>query len=213
MRPPGRALMATAAAAALSAAALALVGVALLPGWIGRGGAAPDHPARVPRGEPAPFAAGAAPKSEVPPELALLPGETLVEPPAPPRPEPLMPPYSAPRAPPPAPRGAPPRLIERPIPGEEEAADAPPPWDGERPPPRYGRREHPTSPFDRWPQPEVCDTCGIVIGVRERRAFAEIRIRFEDGEVAVFRTRAPSPWRRGDRVRYEHGRLVSDQGW
>lgn len=192
-----RVVIASIAAAALSVAAFALVGVALLLGWI-------ERPA--PGKGPAMSAASPAPEQVQRPRIAdgvlLLPGETLVEPPEANvalRAEPLMPRYSTPTPPPPAPRETP-RLIEKPLP--EAPQDAPPP--------RYPRRTHPTSPFDRWPQPELCEACGTVTSVRRYRDLAEVRVRFDDGDLRVIRYPPPAPWRAGDRVRLEDGRLLRD---
>jgi hypothetical protein len=216
----GRWPLASLAAAAIAVAALA--GIAILAGRTDRPGPVAKITPEAPKSGKAvdPRAA----------DLALLPGEVLVEPAqapaAAPRPEPLMPRYASPAAPVPAPRGNPPRLIEKPIPsapmappdlraappyGQPRSIEPPPASSRERPTtPRYARREHPTSPLDRWPQPDVCETCGEVISVRHFPGLAEVRVRFDDGFVQAIRYPPPPPWRVGDRVRFEDGRLVRD---
>jgi hypothetical protein len=215
-----RLLVASLSAAALAVTALALSGIAVLLGWI-------ERPTRtVPPVVAAP--AQEKPASVSTHGVVLLPGETLVEGPGAPAAattEPLMPRYSAPSPPPPAPRGEEPRLVELPMPAppaseerippayaQPAPADPPSarPWRDRPAPPRYSRREHPTSPLDRWPQPEACDSCGIVTSVRHYPDLAEVRVQFDDGDRRVIRYPPPAPWRAGDRVRLEGGRLLRD---
>ena len=219
-----RVVIAAAIVASLAVAAAAIVSIAVLLGWIER----PARPAAAPAPAPAARPEATAKVPAAPGEVVLIPGETLVAAPdAPVRPAPLMPPYAAPAAPPPAPRETP-RLIEKPLPAPPQAPESrlpptyaeprpfePPPrradFPRERPrTPRYAERHHPTSPYSRWPEPDVCDDCGVVTSVRVYPDLSEVRVRFDDGDIRVIRYPTPAPWRAGDRVRLEDGRLLRD---
>ena len=196
-----RVVVASVVAAAVAFTALCLVGVARLAGWapVAQAGTAANSP---------PAAPG----------IDLLPGETLVEAPAAgPRTEPLMPTYS----PPAVPKAAPPASAE-----EAAAATGPPPAvqppiriersEPARPPrpgpsmPQYARREtHPTDPMDDWPRSVPCRNCGTVTSITPYADAYEVRVRFEDGAARIVRFRSSPPWRIGDRVRLENGRLES----
>ena len=188
-----RTVVATVVVAAAAVALLALVGVARLLGW--NPAAAPPAPPVI-AGPPAPQVATAG--------VDLLPGETLVEPAStPPRADPMMPTYSPPAAPKPAP------------PAEPEPVGKPPapPVRVERPVERYPvpvrpRYAHPTDPTDDWPRSAAtCRNCGTVTGIVTYSDAWEVRVRLEDGDGRVVRYRTRPPWRLGERVRLENGRL------
>jgi hypothetical protein len=190
-----RTVVATVVVAAAAVALFALLGIARLLGWLP---VAPPPAPPVIAGAPAPKVAAAG--------VDLLPGETLVEPAStPPRADPMMPTYSPPAAPAPAPP-AEPEPIEKPRP--------PPPVRVEqRPVERYPvpvrpRYAHPTDPTDDWPRSaSSCRNCGTVTGIVTYSDAWEVRVRLEDGDGRVVRYRTRPPWRLGERVRFENGRL------
>ena len=213
-----RAVVVAVVVAAVSVSLLALIAIAKMLGWVAQ--RAPATPMSM--AAPANQLAGTVP------DLALAPGETLVAPAeAPAQVAPMMPHYTPPAAPPPAPAAvdAPPVAADAPsdapTAGKAAAkAAAPVPAPPPRPAPRaapvprmpsFARGDpHPTSPLDPWPNPVYCERCGRVVATTTWPHMAEVRVRFDDGSMRILRSPAPTPWHVGDRVRFDHGRLLPD---
>lgn len=219
-----RAVVIAVVVAAISVTLLALIAIAKMLGWVTQ---------RVPS-TPMSMAAPAGQVAGTVPDLALAPGETLVAPAnAPAQVAPMMPHYTPPAAPAPAP----PATVEEkaaeaaPSAGNTAAkvaapaaASGPPPASARapapapRPPPRavavprapsFARGDpHPTSPLDPWPNPVYCERCGRVVATTTWPHTAEVRVRFDDGSLRILRSPSPTPWHVGDRVRFDHGRLL-----
>ncbi len=199
-----KAVIASVVVAAIAVTACALVAIAFMLGWIRAKDFAPT---------PASIAFPAQQVTGTAPGVALLPGETLVTPdtaPAPgekEKPRPTIPQYARPApatpvpaatavepaSPKPAPRAstAPkpvmpsyartaPEPVEPPVPATEEAA----------------------------PRGNYCVNCGTVLSTTANADMWDVRVRFEDGTTRLLRYPTPPPFRNGQRVRMEDGRLV-----
>jgi hypothetical protein len=146
-------------------------------------------------------AAAVAPRS--PAQIALAPNETLVAP-AGKAVEPLMPRYAKPDPPPPAPS-----VPDQPQ--SPEAASAEALAAAVEPPLPMAPLPAPAPSLSNAPPSSVrCMRCGEVMSLTVWPDMAEVNVRFEDGTMRVLRGPLPSPWRVGDRVRLEQGRLVRD---
>lgn len=215
-----RAVVVAALVAAIAVTVFALVGTAHLLGWIPR----PAPPAAAPATAPAVASAST---------VDLLPGESLVEPPAElaaARPDPMFPRYGAPAAPLPAPPAVnaprptgvprnpylatPPRPA--PIPPTAAAVPVPPARveDLARPAPRLREERY----ADEAPRPRdeprrrssLCNNCAVVTAVSQYVDEWEVHLRFSDGARRKILYTTPPPVSRGDRVVIENGRLFLD---
>ncbi|HSS27581.1 MAG TPA: hypothetical protein VLJ84_11650 [Usitatibacter sp.] len=204
--------------AALAVVAFALVGIAYMMGWLGHG--VPPTPASI--ATPGQQLAGTAP------DMGLLPGESLVTMPEPPR--------SA--IPPPAPEGL--AVPVKPS-TAKPAYVAPPAPSAAQPPPRaavtrpsYEQREAREEPREeRNPREEredraertettharivpdregPCVNCGTITAIATHGEFWDIDVRYEDGSTQTLRYPERPRLRPGQRVRFEDGRLVPDRG-
>jgi hypothetical protein len=191
--------------AAIAVTACALVAIAYLLGWV------PSKPAM-----PAPMSV-ALPGSQVAgsaPDIALLPGESLVDPapmalapPAAPasRPEAAAVPKPSPA--PAAPYAPPPSRSGSSAPTYAPSDPAP------RPAPRkpaYSRAEPPpVTSYDRAAK-TLCINCGSVASIGNASGDWEVRVRFEDGSSETLRYPERPRVRVGDKVYVEDGRLIPE---
>lgn len=183
--------------AAVAITAFALVGIAVMMGWLSRDNTALTPPSIA---SPAQQVAGTAT------DVALAPGETLVSPPEipayKPGPAPMMPSYSPPTPPAPAPAAP----IEPPAPRKKTVlAPIPAP----APAPAPAAAPAPTRPnFKRAPPPDgYCVNCATVAAITTYTDAWEVRVRFEDGTSRTVSYPTQPNLRLGDRVRLEDGRL------
>ena len=172
--------------AATAVTACALVAIAWMVGWV------PTHgTASQPVAAPAPAAATS-------PDLALLPGETVVNAE---EAKPVTPQYAKPEPGKPveAPTAAPPK------PAVQGQATARPPRPST---PSYQRAPPPPTSFDRSAR-NFCVNCGTVQSIT---AFDmgqwEVKVRFEDGSMETLRYPARPALRIGQSVLLEEGRLI-----
>jgi hypothetical protein len=178
--------------AAVAVTLCALVAIAYMLGWL---------PARADVATPVSMASPGQQAAGTAPGVALLPGETVVTPEAPPPATPASPAPSTPnyaRTAPsaaPVPRDPKPEPATRPEPPPRAVAAAPKT-------PAYARAD---------PQQSVCVNCGTVTTVVAYSDSWEVRVRFEDGSTQTFRYRKPPDLRTGQRVRLEDDRLVRDR--
>jgi hypothetical protein len=132
------------------------------------------------------------------PGVALLPGETLVTTPEPPK--------SA--VPAPAPRFAPPPPPKLASPSPASPPPAAPPVHAAPPPPAPRVAQAPPSPP---PLPrDYCVNCGVVTAIAPRGESWDVRVRFEDGSSQTLRYPEEPRFRVNDPVHLEDGRLVKD---
>jgi hypothetical protein len=181
--------------AAVAVTLCALVAIAYMLGWL---------PARSGIATPLSMASPGQQAAGTAPGVALLPGETLVTPEAPPpaapaapaTPRPSTPNYArtAPSAAP-VPRDPQPEPTTRPEPTPRPSAPA-------AKAPAYARAA---------PQTSVCVNCGTVTATTANSDSWEVRVRFEDGATQTFRYRTRPDFRTGERVRLEDDRLVRDR--
>ena len=204
--------------AALALVAFALVGIAYMMGWLGRD--APSTPAAI--ATPGQQVAGTAP------DMGLLPGESLVTMPEPPKsaiPPPAPEGLSVPAKPP----AAKPAYVAPPAPVSGAAQPRPAPTR-----PSYEQREAREEPREeRNPRAESderaertettharivpdregpCVNCGIITAIATRGEFWDIDVRYEDGSTQTLRYPERPRLRAGQHVRFEDGRLVPDRG-
>lgn len=174
--------------AAVAITAFCLVGIAVLLGWVPRGGAIPPAGMAL----PAQQVTGTEPPPEPPPN------DPRVAPIDRGRSEPLMPKYSQPAAPAPAPDPVPaqtPPKREAPLVAARKPLPPPPPAAPE--------------PRERVPR-GACVNCGTVSTITTYPGRWEVNVRFEDGESRTFRYRSRPPFGVGDRVRLDDEFLVHD---
>lgn len=203
------AVIASMVVAGVAVTAFALVGIAYLLGLVPKNGAAAGVTATTPTTS-ARQGGGT---------IDLLPGETLVLSPEPPRS--AIPQYNKP-APVPAPATTTskgtvlsvdvPRPSPPPPPPQVAVAPPAPPaarMDGPFPP-----EPRPSTPSYARPAPpprETCANCGTIAGVyADGYGRWEIRVRFDDGSTETMYTRRRPSLASGQRVRLEEGRLVVD---
>jgi hypothetical protein len=176
--------------AAVAITGFAAVGIAWMFGWIGTHDAPPPAPGAI--ATPGQQIAG------VVPEQSLLPGESVVTMPEPPKaaiPSPApaqpkaapIPPKPAPIPPKPAPRVA----VQLPQ-EHSEVTRA-----------RIAPRD------DR----DICVNCGVVVSVASepRGAYWDVIVRYDDGSTQTLRYPERQDFREGERVHLEDGRLLSDR--
>ena len=206
-------------AAAVCVAGFALVGIAWMMGWIGTHDSAPSPPGAM-----------AAPGSQVAgvaPDEALLPGESIVTAPPPPKSAiPTPAPSPAPAAPkaamaPPAPTpkvataAPPPRVPVQRVPPVVAAAPVvnPPPVVTPSPvaPPEHTEvtRARIVPRDDR----EICVNCGVIVEAASepRGAYWDVIVRYDDGTTQTLRYPERQEFRPGERVHLEDGRLVPER--
>ena len=178
------AVIASIVLASVAVTACAVVAIAYMMGWVGH--AAPPTPASM--AAPGQQVAGTAP------DMGLLPGETLVTLPEPPK-----------SAIPPA---APPGAGVAVKPPESKPAPA-------RPAPlRPSYEEHSeTAHAAIAPDREgPCVNCGRVLAIVTHGDFWDVEVRYDDGSTQTLRYPERPRLRAGERVRFEDGRLLSDRG-
>jgi len=187
----------------------ALVAIAWMLGWVPSRASVPTTPASV-------AAPGQQMTGTVHDNLGLLPGETLVTSPEPPKSAIPQGPRAPPDAKPVTPRysKAAPDSVRPPVPPAPKPAEAPP----KKTPPTPSRPMYaqpaPTAPLassiESSPR-AICVNCGTVSSITGFPGEDyEVRVRFEDGSADTFRFRRRPPLRIGQNVRYEDGRLVAE---
>ncbi len=158
--------------AGLAVTACALVAIAYMLGWVPAGPQLPSAPTSM--ASPGQQVAGSAP------DVALLPGETLVAP------------ADAPAA------------MALPSAAPEPARPSPAPRR-----PHYTRSELAPSTSERSSR-DVCVNCGVVASIGSSGYDWEVRVRFEDGSSETLRYPDRPPLRVGARVHLEDGRILPD---
>lgn len=163
------AVLASMVVAAVAVTAAALVAIAYMLGWL---------PAHASLATPVGIANPAQQTTGVATDLALSPGESVVNPEEAPKPgaapQPVTPSYAKPAPPKPA-----------------IAKSAPP---------KAAARQHAS-----------CANCGNIASITSYgRGEWDVRVRFADGSHETLRYREPPPFRLGERVRLEEGRLVRE---
>lgn len=181
-----RAVVVSIIVAAVAVTACALVGIAVMLGWLAPKSSV-STPVSLASPGPGQKAAGTAPGVD------LVPGETLVTPPEAlqARPGPVAPDYSRPPAAKPAPLAS----SQPPSSKPEPLASAP-------------RKPAPSPPSYAKPRVDaLCVNCGSIAAITTYPDSWEVRVRFEDGTTRSVRYDTQPPLRLGDRVRLENGRL------
>lgn len=173
------AVIASIVLAAVAVTACAVVAIAYMVGWVGR-----DIPAA-----PVSIATPGQQLAGTMPDIGLLPGESLVTMPEPPK-SAIPPPASQPRVPVPEPKPAP-----APVPAR----------------PAYEERSETTHARIAPDRGNVCVNCGIVASIVPRGDFWDVLVRYEDGSTQTLRYPERPRMRPGERVHFEDGRLLSDQ--
>ena len=160
------------------------------------------------------------------PDVALLPGETLVAPAeTPPTREPAKPvaPPATERAPPQyaKPNSPPPTLVPRQATTPIYAQPAPPPsppttYAQALPPraapgkPNYTSDEVARNTLHEHSSRDVCVNCGAILSIAPAGPDWEVRVRFDDGSGETLRYPERPSFRVGARVHLEDGRLLPD---
>jgi hypothetical protein len=141
-------------------------------------------------------------------DIHLLPGETLVTSPEPPK-------AATPKASAEAARPATPQYAKTPEPTPRKQAPSKPSYaqampSRAAPSPPSPRPEPPVTSFERSSR-SLCINCGTVASITGYSGSGDqwdVRVRFEDGSAETLRYRVRPPLRIGQRVRLEEGRLV-----
>jgi hypothetical protein len=167
--------------ASVAVAGFAAVAIAYMLGWVGARGSLPTSPASI--ATPGQQVAGTAP------DMGLLPGESLVTMPEPPK-SAIAPPAPAqlPDASRPVP--PPPKAKAQPRSETTHARIAPPPAD----------------------LAEVCVNCGLVYSIEAQGDFWDVVVHYGDGSSQTLRYPERPRLRAGQRVYLEDGRLVPERG-
>jgi hypothetical protein len=176
--PPLRshpAVIASIVLAAVAVAACAVVAIAYMVGWVGR-----DVPAA-----PVSIATPGQQLAGTVQDMGLLPGESLVTMPEPPK-SAIPPPATQPLAPVPVPKSVPAR-------------------------PAYEERSETTRARIAPDRDNLCVNCGIVASIVPRGDFWDVQVRYEDGSTQTLRYPERPRMRPGERVHFEDGRLLSDR--
>lgn len=172
--------------AATAVTACALVAIAWMLGWVPTHGAAAK-----------PAAVSAAPNAAVSHDLALLPGETVVNAD---EAKPVTPQYAKPGAEKPAEA---PKASPKPPPPAQAVPRSPRPSA-----PTYQAAPSPPRSFERSAR-NFCVNCGTVQSITTfEMGEWDVRVRFEDGSTQTLRYRTRPPLRIGQSVLLEEGRLV-----
>jgi hypothetical protein len=200
--------------AGVAFAAGALAVVAYMLGWLPSKPELPSSPTGM--ASPGQQVTGSAP------DVALLPGETLVSPPeAPPASAKPVPPGVAKRAPqiapsippspPLAPRKATPAYAQPAPPPSSTTATAQPPIPRAAPArPNYTSDELARQTSYERSTRNVCVNCGAITSIGSAGPDWEVRVRFDDGSTETLRYPERPSLRIGDRVHLEDGRLLRD---
>lgn len=178
------AVIASVVLASVAVTTCAIVAIAYMLGWVGH--AAPPTPASM--AAPGQQVAGTAP------DMGLLPGETLVTMPEPPK--------SA--IPPPAPPGA---AVAAKPPESKPAPAKPGPVR-----PSYEEHSETTHAAIAPDREGPCVNCGWIVAIATRGDFWDVQVRYDDGSTQTLRYPERPRLRAGERVRFEDGRLLSDRG-
>ena len=202
--------------ASVAVAALALVTIAYLLGWIPTRAALPSAPGSM--ASPGQQITG----TEQQGGLDLLPGETLVAPAEAPKPvvtaaepKPTTPHYAKPaplESPKPAPaakRPQPPIYTRPGAPASSTSFAQVPPSRGAPSKPDYSRGEAPITSFERSSR-NICVNCGTIASIGSAGGDWEVRVRFEDGTLETLRYPDRPRLRIGERVHLEDGRLIPE---
>ena len=214
------ALLAAAVLASVAIVGCAAVAIAYFLGFLGGNEQAASTPAAMPA--PGQQVAGTAP------EGSLLPGETLVTSPEPPKSaipppapaKPAMPPAAAPttpvyaRTPTPAVK---PKPAPQPAPHVAQAPPPPPPLAPQSQQQTQQAAPAPTAHTEATkarivaPAPrDYCVNCGVVTSVTERGDYWDVLVRFEDGSTQTLRYPEEPRFKLNEHVHLEDGRLVKD---
>jgi hypothetical protein len=190
------AVLAAIIVAAIAVAGCAVVAIAYMLGILGPHAPLPGPP--ISTASPAQQPAGSAPG------LVLLPGETLVTPEAAPAPTP-KPMAAAPQSPTsqPAAPVARPALQPAPRPSPSAAPRPVTPSYARVAPMEAAQPQAPAAPVET-----VCMNCGTVVSTGVSGDQWEVRVRFDDGTARLLMYPTPPPFRNGQKVRFEDGRLV-----
>jgi hypothetical protein len=220
---PHPAARAAIVAGSLAFSAGALVAIAYMLGWIPSKPQLPSAPTSM--ANPGQQVAGSAP------DVALLPGETLVDPadtpqpsmagPAratpPAAPRPTAPRYATasptdPAKPPAAPRDAMPPIYAQPVPPPSPPASSAQALPSRAAPsrPNYTRNEIAARTPNERSVENVCVNCGAIVSIGSSGPDWEVRVRFDDGSSESLRYPERPRLRIGDRVHLEDGRLIPD---
>ena len=160
------------------------------------------------------------------PDVALLPGETLVAPadvpptreaakPVAPSAAPRPPPqYAKPDSPPPAlvPRKPTSPIYAQPVPQVLPSTTYAPALPSRAAPgkPNYTSDEVARNNSYERPTRNVCVNCGAILSIAPAGPDWEVRVRFDDGSGETLRYPERPSFRIGDRVHLEDGRLLPD---
>jgi hypothetical protein len=182
-----RLVVASIVTAALAITACALVAIAWMLGWVPSRPTAPAAASLAAAPSPAARSAARAPATTPSTaDVALLPGETLVS----------ADPVSAPA-----------RAMPAPTTPRYARADPPRP-DSPRP---DRPRTDPPRAMASATRDSYCVNCGTVTAIVAYPDQWDVRVRFEDGSIRTLRYPTPPPFRNGQLVRLEEGRLVRDR--
>jgi hypothetical protein len=132
------------------------------------------------------------------PDVALLPGETLVAPSEAPARTPAI--ESAKASPPAMPRPTAPKYATTPSPQPASAPARP----------NYTRDELAARPSSERSSQDLCVNCGAITSITSVGPDWEVRVRFDDGSSETLRYPDRPRLRAGDRVHLEDGRLTRD---
>jgi hypothetical protein len=185
-------------AGSLAFTAGALIAIAYMLDWLPSKPQLPSAPTSM--ANPGQQVAGSAP------DVALLPGETLVAPPEAPQPA-IAGPAKA------APRNAMPPIYAQPVPPSSPSttySQALPPSRAAPSKPNYTRNEVAAQTSYERSVENVCVNCGAIVSIGSSGPDWEVRVRFDDGSSESLRYPERPRLRIGDRVHLEDGRLIPD---
>ncbi len=193
------AVIVSAVVAAVAVTACALVAIAWMLGWI---------PSKATVTTPASVASPGQQVAGTVHDIHLLPGETLVTPPVPPK-------AATPKASAEATKPTTPQYAKIPEPAPRKQAPSKPSYAQAMPsraapaPPGFPRAEPPITSLRS--SRSLCINCGTVTSIAGYSGDEwDVRVRFEDGSAEKLRYRTRPPLRIGQRVRLEEGRLVPE---
>lgn len=186
--------------AAVAVTVCALVAIAWMLGWV---------PSKATVTTPASVASPGQQVAGTVHDIHLLPGETLVTSPEPPK-------AATPKASAEAAKPATPQFAKVPEPAPKKQAPSRPAYAQSMPSraapssPANPRAEPPITSFERSSR-SLCINCGTVASITFYSGSEwDVRVRFEDGSAETVRYRVRPPFRVGQRVRLEEGRLVAE---
>jgi hypothetical protein len=192
--PAARAAIVT---GSLAFTAGALIAIAYMLDWLPSKPQLPSTPTSM--ANPGQQVAGSAP------DVALLPGETLVAPPEAPQPA-IAGPAKA------APRNAMPPIYAQPVPPPSPSTTTAQALPSRAAPskPNYTRNEVAARTSYERSVENVCVNCGAIVSIGSSGPDWEVRVRFDDGSSESLRYPERPRLRIGDRVHLEDGRLIPD---